>query len=171
VLAQDLKDCHGNRVGKIQAAQSGAHRNAYRLVRMLQKQLLGQSRTLLAEHDIDLVGVLHIGIAVLCLGGEIIDLCIGMLAVEIRQTVVIGNIQLVPVVQSRALQLLVVHGKAHWADQMQRGTGGGAGAGNVAGVLWDLRLMQYDMDMRHSKLLFTLSLIIIADFFALRKRL
>ena len=50
-----------------------------------------------------------------------------------------------PVVQTGPFDCLLRNVKAQGADQMQAGTGGSAGAGNVASVLRDLRFDQYDI--------------------------
>ena len=54
-----------------------------------------------------------------------------------------------PVIQPRALQLSVVDGKAERFDEMKRRAGCGAGARNVAGILWDLGFEQDDVDGFH----------------------
>ena len=58
-------------------------------------------------------------------------------------------IQLVPVIQPGALQFPVVNRKAQRADKVQGSACGGAGAGDVAGVLRYLRLMKNDMYAGH----------------------
>ena len=57
---------------------------------------------------------------------------------------------MLPVIQPRALQAAVGDGKAERLDEMQRAAGDGAGAGDVAGVLRDLRLEKYDVDTAQS---------------------
>ncbi len=129
-----------------------AHGDAQGVVGMGKEHLLGQSRALFAEHDVDLLGIADVGILIFSLGGEIIDGGIGVLSVKILQTVVVGDIQLVPVIQPCAFQLFVVYGEAHGADEMQRSPRGGAGAGDVARILRNFGLMQYDIDVWHTDL-------------------
>lgn len=60
---------------------------------------------------------------------------------------IIPNLQLdvLPIVQSRALEVLVVQRKSQWFDQVQVGSGGHTGAPDVAGVPVDFRGNQYYM--------------------------
>ena len=60
--------------------------------------------------------------------------------------VVHPQVQEIPVIQPRPLHRLVRNIEAQGADQMQSGPGDGAGAGDIAGVLGDLRLYQDDVD-------------------------
>ena len=69
-----------------------SHRDANGAVGVLEEQLLGQSRTFLAEHNVNLLGVGNIRIKVLSLRGKIINFRIGILAVKIIKSIVIGDI-------------------------------------------------------------------------------
>ena len=50
-----------------------------------------------------------------------------------------------PVIQSGTFELAVVDLKAQGADKVKHTAGDGAGAGNVAGVLRDLRADKHEM--------------------------
>ena len=50
-----------------------------------------------------------------------------------------------PVVQSGPLDGLFRNIKAQGFDQVQAAAGGGTGAGNIAAVLWNLRLKEHDV--------------------------
>ena len=80
---------------------------------------------------------------------EIVDLGARVLRGEVREVFVVGDVQFMPVIQPRALQLAVVDGKAERFDEMKRRAGCGAGARDVAGVLRDLRFEQDDVDGFH----------------------
>lgn len=56
---------------------------------------------------------------------------------------------MLPVVQPRALETAVGHREAERLDEVERAAGDGAGAGDVASVLGDLRLEKYDVDLTH----------------------
>ena len=53
-----------------------------------------------------------------------------------------------PVIQACPFELFIVDGKAHGADQMKPGAGGGAGY--ISGVLGDFRLYHYNVQLCHS---------------------
>lgn len=110
-------------------------------------ELFGQSARLPAEHQKDRGGVGDLGIGEGRLGGEIVDLGARVLRGEVREVFVVGDVQLMPVVQARALQLAVVDGKAERFDEMKRRAGCGAGARDVAGILWDLGFEQDDFSV------------------------
>ena len=103
------------------------------------QQLLRQPLGLFAEHQKGAVWVLHIAVGDLRLGGEVKEFCLGVLFKEFLLAVVVGNVQLVPVIQPGALDLLVRNGKAHGPYQVQPCAGGSAGAGDIAGVLGNFR--------------------------------
>ena len=46
------------------------------------------------------------------------------------------------IIQACAFQVTVVQGEAEWFDQMQLAAGVGAQANDIAGVGWDFRLLQ-----------------------------
>ena len=53
-----------------------------------------------------------------------------------------GDIQQVPIIKTRPLELPVGDDKPHRSNQMQPRAGDGAGAGDIAGVLWNLGFHQ-----------------------------
>ena len=55
---------------------------------------------------------------------------------------------MLPVIESGALDLLLVERKAQGLDEMQRGAGGETGAAGVSGVPVDFRMHEDDVD-RH----------------------
>jgi hypothetical protein len=55
-----------------------------------------------------------------------------------------------PIVQARALELAVVKGKAQGADEVERGTRCGTGARDIARVLRNFGLVQYNVDLAHA---------------------
>jgi hypothetical protein len=64
---------------------------------------------------------------------------------KVGEALVIGDAQQMPVIQPRTLELGIGGGEAHGFHQMQVCAGGGAGAGDVAGVLGDLRFDKNDV--------------------------
>ena len=71
-----------------------------------------------------------------------------MLGEESGEALVVKDLHQMPVVETRPLHGLLRDVEAQGADQVQLAAGGGAGAGDIAAVLWDLRLHQYDMKHR-----------------------
>ena len=150
VLPQYLIHRDGHRIGEIQRPQVIAHRDAHAGVGVGKEQILGESPCLLAEHEEDLLGVLHVDVAVLSLGGEVVHRRALVLGVEILQPVVVVDVQLIPVIQPRPLHALVVDGEAQRADEVEGRARGGAGAGDVARVLGNFGLVKNDVDVWHN---------------------
>ena len=76
----------------------------------------------------------------------------GVLSQKVVKVFIIGDVQKMPIIQARALQLAVVDAKTQRLHQVQARAGGGTGAGNVSGVLRDLRLHQYNVQCWHKDL-------------------
>ena len=110
------------------------------------EEILRQAPGLLAEKEKALVGVIHFRVGPGRFRGEQPHLTDPVPGEEVLQVFVDPNIQQLPVVQPGPLELPVGDLKAQGLDQMQAAAGGGAGAGDVAGVLGDLRLHQYDVE-------------------------
>src|SRR5262249_39062014 len=55
------------------------------------------------------------------------------------------QVHFIPIIETGALQGAAVQAEAEPADQMQRGTGGGAKAGDIAGVWWNFRFPKRDV--------------------------
>ena len=114
---------------------------------IFRKQRFRQTGVLAPEHQISPVRVLYIGVALGRLGGKVV---VGAVVAgkKVRKAVVIGDVQIVPVVQPGMLEFFVVNGKAHGPHQMQTAGSTGAGACHVAGVLGDAGLYQNDIQSR-----------------------
>ena len=68
-----------------------------------------------------------------------------LLAMPIKPKFVLGSRMVMLLAINYALELLVINGKTERLDQMQNGSGHRTRARNVAGILRDLRLDQYNM--------------------------
>ena len=108
------------------------------------QQLLGQAGILAPKDEIRAVGVGHIHMAARAFGCKIKKRAF-VFGKKIRQILIICYIKLVPVVKPGAFQFFVVHGKAHRAYHVQPCARHRAGPCNVAGILRDLRLDQYNV--------------------------
>ena len=110
-------------------------------------EVLRQPRRLLAEKQPAVRRESGLRVILRSLGGgqPQIGQRFGMLAEQIVQPVVVPHLHQMPVVQTGPLHSPVGNIKAQRADQMQTAAGGGAGAGDVAAVLWDLRLHQHNV--------------------------
>lgn len=82
--------------------------------------------------------------AVKALGGEIVEIS-AVSGEKVVQPVVIAYVKLVPLVEPRPFELLVINDEAHGPHQVEPRAGDGAGAGYVAGVLGDLGLDENDV--------------------------
>ena len=146
-LAQDLVNAHGDAVGQVQAAAGVPHGHPDAVVLIGGQQGLRQPGILPPEDEVGPVRVGDVGVALGRFGGEVVERA-AVFGEEIFQPVVIGDVQIVPVIQPGMFELFVVNGKAHGADQMQAAGGAGAGTGHVARVLRDARLHQHDVQGR-----------------------
>ena len=81
---------------------------------------------------------------VLCLCGKLEEIA-AVLAEKIGKTIVIGDVQKMPVVQTRTLELSVVNFEPHGPDQVQPRAGCSTSACNVAGLslihIWSLQAL------------------------------
>ena len=94
------------------------------------------------------VGIGDVCVALRCLCGEIVKRTF-IAGKKIRQPFIICYIKQVPVVKAGTFELFVIYGKAHGPHKVQPRARGRAGAGDVAGVLGDLRLHQHDIQRFH----------------------
>ena len=111
------------------------------------QNFLGDSRALLAEHQIAVRPVGGLGVEPVRLGGGKIQVA-DRLGIAVQEVLVIGvdlHVQLIPVVQPRALDGFLVELEAQGFDQMEPGAGGHAGAADVAGVGRHLGLQKYNV--------------------------
>ena len=113
------------------------------------KEIFRQSPGLLSEEEVDRVAVFHLGICSRRLCRKKIKFRAGVLCKEIGKSVVIGDIQQIPIIKPSAFQFFIVHFESHGFDKMQPRAGGGAGAGDIARVLRYFRFHQHDIDVCH----------------------
>ena len=107
-LAQHLVSGDSHRVGEIERAQRGQHGDTHAAVGVCEQQLLGESARLRAEHQIYIALIVHVGVTRTCFGGVIIDFGVGMRSEELIGVCIVAYVELVPVIQSRAAQMLVL---------------------------------------------------------------
>ena len=139
-------------IGKIETAQTRLHREAKTAVGILQKKFFRQSCRFFAEKQIAGIGKVTVGIDGAPFGSkeEILTRITGK---EIVKIFILGDIEILPVIETRTLEFFVINGKAHRFHDMKPRSRGGAGAGNVAGILRDLRLDQNKIDSCHTMFL------------------
>ena len=140
---------HGNcrGVGKIQTAKPGEHGDTDRIVVMVLQKLFGKTCCLFAENEINGLGIFHLGVIFCRFGGEKIKGIVFVLFHKIGEAFIIGNIELIPIIKSCALELRFGGGEAHRLHKMKCRACGGAGARDVACVLGDLRLNEYNVNV------------------------
>ena len=146
-LAQHFIHAHGHAVGQVQAAAGVPHGHADAVFLIGGQQGFRQAGVLPPEHQIAAVRVGNVGMTVAALAGEIKEGA-AVLCKKVVQIVVRGDAQQMPVVQPRPFEFFVVYRKSHRPHQMQPRSSAGAGAGDVAGILWNLRLKQDDVQPR-----------------------
>ena len=64
--------------------------------------------------------------------------------------IIVGDIDLVPVIHPGAFKMFICDCKAHGANQVQPAPCGSTGPGNVSGILRNFRLHQHDIQ-RHQE--------------------
>ena len=147
-LTQRLVHSDGNGVGQVQAAHRSNHRQAQTAVGMAQQDVLVDAGILPAKNQVAVVRVALLGIDLSSLCGKKEERVIRMLFQKLLCILIIGDVQIVPVVQTGTLEFFVVDGKSHRSYQMQTRSGAGTGARNITGVLGNLRLKQHDIQPR-----------------------
>ena len=147
VLPEGLVGQNGHRVAEIQAAGLLPHGQADAAVIVLPAKGLRQPRRFLAEKQPAVRGELGPGIVPRRLGGgkPQVVLCLRVQGEQCLQAFIVAHPDQVPVVQTRPAHGALGYVKAQGADQMQPAAGGGAGAGDIAAVLRDLRLDEDDV--------------------------
>ena len=146
-LAQHLVHTHSDAVGQVQAAAGVPHGHPDAVLLIGCQQRFRQPGVLPAKHEVGPVRVGDVGVALGRFGRKVVERP-GVPGEEVVQTIIIADVQIVPVVQPGVLELPVVDGKAHRPHQMEAAGRAGAGAGHVAGVLRDARLHQHDVQGR-----------------------
>ena len=79
------------------------------------------------------------------MGAEQEEVGAGAGVLEVGEGDVAVQVDEVPVVEASPADGFLVDAEAEGSDEVQRGSGSGAEAGDVAGVLWDLGLDQHDL--------------------------
>ena len=72
----------------------------------------------------------------------------GQTAQESFKTLVLVDLDEVPIVQPRATHSLVAHIEAQGMDEVKDGIRSSAQSGNIAGVRWDFGLHEHDVEAR-----------------------
>ena len=145
-LPQDLIASDRDRIREVQRPRLVDHRDPHAAVGIPHQDVLRDTARFLAEDDVRAVGVGDLAVDMPRLGGEEKVFSAFCFFKEIVDTVVVGDVDEIPVVESRAFEVAVGDLKAERTHQMQSGAGGGAGAGDVAGVLRDLGLKYHDIE-------------------------
>lgn len=142
LLTHGLINNNGNGIGKIQASCRFEHRNANGICFMRHKNFFGDARAFLPKHDVIIFAVGHISVNMTRLCGCHPDFRIGILFAEVPEIFIIADIQKLPVIQTCALEILILNGKAQRLNQMQDGICHCAGTRDIACVLGNFRLQQ-----------------------------
>ena len=142
LLTHGLINNNGNGIGKIQASCRFEHRNANGICFMRHKNFFGDARAFLPKHDVIIFAVGHISVNMTRLCGCHPDFRIGILFAEVPEIFIIADIQKLPVIQTCALEIFILNGKAQRLNQMQDRICHCAGTRDIACVLGNFRLQQ-----------------------------
>ena len=144
-LAEHLVAADGDGVRKVQRTRFIDHRDADAAVGVSHENVLGDAARFFAEDDVRAVGVGDFAVLVARFGGEKEVFAAHGFLKKIVDTVVVGDVDEVPVVEPRALEVAVGDLKTEGTYQMEPCARSGTGARDVAGILRDLRLEEYDV--------------------------
>ena len=149
-LAQHLIGAHRNGIGQVQTARLTNHRQTHAAVGIVKQQLFGKPRRFFAKDEIGIVGIGNVRMRMTRLRGKIIKLTVCVFGKKILQRGIIGDIEQVPVIQSRPFELFIIQLKSQRLHQMKPCACRRAGAGNIAGILWYFRFDKYNIKGCHS---------------------
>ena len=113
---------------------------------MLLKNLLRDAGAFLAEHEEAVLGIGNFGIQVFGFRRRIEDFRIRVGPKKILITVIDLYRKILPVIHSGSFQMLLVKRESERPDQVKPCTRSNAGAAYIAGILGNLRLMQYNVN-------------------------
>lgn len=142
------QDRHG--VGKVETAGILPHGDAQAARGVGLPEGEGEPGGLLAEEEPAAILKLGLMIAPGGLGGGQPELADVVALEHFLQTVIDGEVNHVPIIQAGAFHGAVADIEAQGFYEMQAAAGGGAGAGDVAGIHGDLRLHKHDIEHRTS---------------------
>ena len=144
-LAEYLVAADGDGVREVQGTRITDHRDTYTAVGVFHEHVLGDAACFLAEDDVCAVGVADVGVGMTCFGGEKEVLSALCFFKEIVDTVVVGDVDEVPVVETGSLEVAVGDLEPERSHKVEPCARSGTGAGDVAGVLRNLRLKKHDI--------------------------
>ena len=144
-LAEHLVAADSDGVREVEGARFIDHRDADAAVGIAHQHVLGDAARFLAENDIGAVRVAYVAVLVTRFGGkEEVFTALG-LCEEIVDAVIVGDVDEVPVIESRAFEVAVGDLEAEGSHEVESSARSGTGARDIAGVLRDLRLEQHDV--------------------------
>jgi hypothetical protein len=109
------------------------------------QEILRKTFGLLTEEQIAVIVVLGFGMAPGCFCGKAPHFGHIISGKEVLQILVVENLHHMPVIKTGPADSLLGDVKTQRTDQMKPAAGGGAGAGDIAAVLGDLRFHQYNI--------------------------
>ena len=124
-------------------AQDG---NLIQAVGVLACQVVGESHRLFAKDEEHVVAVVDVAIGLVAFAGEEGEMRTPVGGHEVFEALVCADVQVLPIVQSRALQAGVRDFEPKWLDQVKGGAGSEAEATDVAGVGGDFWFYEYDVE-------------------------
>ena len=149
-LPQRLVDRDGYGVAQIQTSCFLPHGDADTVVQVRFQEIFRKTLGLFAEKQIAIVGESNLCIAPGCFCGKTPKFLDIVLGEKVFQVIIDSDIHKVPIVQACPADSLLRNVKTQRADQVQPRAGGGAGAGDVAAILGDLRFVQYNIEQNVS---------------------
>ena len=99
------------------------------------QQGFGKSLVLTSENKVSIVRVLYIAVDMKSLCGEVVEVPVPVFFKKVAETVIVGDIQLVPVVKTCTFEVLVTYLKAQRTDKMKSRTRNSAGTGDIPCIL------------------------------------
>lgn len=139
--------CYGIR--EIKAAQFIAHGDTQTAFGIIMEQLFWKSLVLTSEYEVGVIRKFRVAVDLLSLGSEVEKATVLVFYEKIAEAVIVGYIELVPVVQTGAFELFVADLEAEGTDKMQPCARNSAGTGDVPGILRYLWFYKDDIQVLH----------------------
>ena len=144
-LPQAFVDGDRGCVGQIQTADIAEHGDTDAVFFMCLQKFFGETRRFFAEHEKIPFPILYVAVDVPTLGGKEEKATLREFREEFLYIFVIIDIYVFPVIETGAFEVFIGHLEAERLYEVQIAAGRRASSDDVARILGDFRLYQYDI--------------------------
>jgi hypothetical protein len=146
ILPERFIDNNGCGVGEVERTGFRSQRDSEASLFVLSKDFFRQSFRFTPEYKKQVASEVNPVVGDRGLFGQISEVPLRIFGFKLPEILILKDIDQIPIVQTGPLEVAVFRGESERFDQMETGTGGGAGSGDVACILGDFRLVKNDMD-------------------------